>query len=140
MSEMPVEWLEVTTKIEKIGEELRSVVKDEKERTFQQYAEWLDILTGCYMYLKPLFNKYSAAKRNNEDAKYMDIKNNWKSDPDNPKDKFVSATADREASVAVAKLRYIRDWVEGWVLAAECGIFTLRKHLSENNKEVRLEE
>jgi len=129
MKEIPKKWLEVTQQIELIGDELRKVIKDERGRTVEQYRTWLDILTGCYMYLEPLFSKYSALKRNNEDAKYVEIKNTWGDG------KFVSAVADREASDSVSKYRYVRDWLEGWVKAAESGIYTCRRHLSEGSKE-----
>ena len=132
MKEIPKKWLEVTKQIELIGDDLRKVIKEEGGRTIDQYRNWLDILTGCYMYLEPLFAKYSALKRNNEDAKYMDIKNNW------GEGKFVSAVADRKASDSVAKYRYVRDWLEGWVKAAESGIYTCRRHLSEQTKEVSI--
>lgn len=130
LEKIPKEWLECSKIIENIGDELRREIKDMKPRTLDQYRYWLDRLTGSYMTLTPIFKKYRAKKENNEVAKYVAIRTHW------PKgEKFVSAAADKEASSFVAKERYIRDWLEGWILAAEQGIRTIKRHLNLYEKE-----
>ena len=123
---------EVVSIVEEIGKELRGSWKTNREFTKEEYAKWLNALQGCYMYLKPLYTKFSAIKRNNEDAKYVSLLN------DHKEGKFVSAVAERVASDSVGKYRYIRDYLEGWVSGVESIIYTLRNHLRENVKDVQV--
>lgn len=130
LEKIPKEWLEAANIIDEIGKELRREIKDMRPRTRDQYEYWLDRLTGSYMYLMPLFKKYRAIKENNEAAKYVVIRDKT---PEGTK--FVSAAADKEASLSVKRERYIRDWLEGWILSSVQGIMTIKRHLNRYAEE-----
>lgn len=129
--EVEKEWTDVFKKIDEIGETLRNDAIKENFNPQANYKKWLNILTGCYIYLVPKFKKWRALKENNSCRKYLEIKQNAVG-------KFVSAPADREASGFVHKERYFRDLLEGWMLAAEQGIYTLKKHLRQDEKEEQI--
>jgi|GEM_PF-6825589 len=128
---IPDQWLEVTKQIDNIGGILRSDAISKNFNPTAEYRRLLNVLTGSYMYLVPLFKQYRAVKENNEVAKYVQLKNEQTV-------KFVSAAAEREASSFVGKERYLRDFLEGWMLAAESGIYTCKKHIDSDTKEERL--
>jgi len=122
---------EVIDKIEEIGKALRTDAISKSFSPRAEYLKMLDIATGCYMFLAPEYKRYRAIKENNEVAKYVTLKNEQIT-------KFVSASAEREASTFVSKERYIRDVLEGWLMAAEQAIYTLKKHLGDDKKEESL--
>ena len=109
-------------KVNKIGAELREGVS----RDLSYYEKTLDVLSGCYTYIYPIYKKLEAQKKNTEVAHYVLLKNN----AEEKEEKFVSASADREASYFVKELRLARNIFEGYAVAAEVNINTCKKHLS----------
>jgi len=128
--EIPDDWQQVAGQVDSIGKQLR---EDAISKTFSPEAEYkrcLDVLTGCYMFLVTQFKQWRAIKENNYVAKFCDLKNNT-----GLTEKFTAASGEKEASNFVRRERYYRDWLEGWLLAAEQGIYTVKKHLDSENKE-----
>lgn len=121
------EWLTIANKIDEVRKQILDDI------TTNDYNKWLDILTACYMYLTPHFKEYEAVKNNNEAAKFMEIKNAFK--PSESEKKFTAANAKEESQAFTADDRYKRNWLEGWVLAAEQGIRTCKAHLRLDNTE-----
>lgn len=132
-SKMPKEWRDVVNQLDSISKSLRKEIKSGKSQPVEEYTRMLNIATGCYMFLVPKFKKYRALKANNQAAKYCQIKDEWPSD-----EKFVSRMAEIEAEKSIAKVRAVRDFLEGWMLAAESAIYTLRKHLSLYSEEKKI--
>lgn len=126
--EIPKEWTDVFKMINNIGKSLREDAVSKSFSPKAEYSKMLNILTGCYMYLVPLYKQYRAIKENNAVAKYCEIKNETTT-------KFISAAAEKEASNFVCKERFYRDLLESWMLASEQGIYTLKKHLDSDTKE-----
>jgi hypothetical protein len=122
---------EVIKKVDEIGKALRDETITKSFAPKAEYARLLNIATGCYMFLAPEFKKWRALKENNEVAKFCQLKSENTT-------KFTAAAAQPEASQFVSKERYIRDVIEGWMLAAEQAIYTLKKHLESDTKEENL--
>ncbi len=122
---------EVANTVADIGKMLRTDAISKSFAPEAEYKKQLNILTGCYMFLIVEFKKWRAIKENNEVAKYCQLKTDQTA-------KFVSAQAEREASNFVCKERYVRDVLEAIVLAAEQGIYTIKKHLESDTKEKNL--
>jgi hypothetical protein len=129
--EIPKEWLEVVAKINEIGQLLRDDAISKNFNSAAEYRRCLNVLTGCYMFIAPEFKRWRAIKENNETAKFCQLKNESQV-------KFTAASGDKEASNFVGKERYLRDYLEGWLMAAESGIYTIKKHLDVDTKEERL--
>jgi len=124
-------WQEVFNNVNEIGKTLRSDAISKNFNPPAEYRRLLNIATGNYMFLVVEYKRWRAIKENNQVNKYVGLKNDTTT-------KFVSAAADREASLFVAKERYSRDLLEGWMLAAESAIFTIKKHLYVDTREEKV--
>ena len=101
--------------------------------TMSQYKETLNILTGAYMSLEPLFSLAVAHKLNEENKTYVQKKE----ETEKSGNKVVSAALEKEASLAVSEFRRIRNILEGYVLSCEKGIVTCQtqmKRIEEDGK------
>ena len=128
--EISSEWKEVALQVSEIGNILRTDAISKSFSPEGEYKKHLNVLTGCYMYLVVEFKKWRALKENNEVAQFCMLKNATVEGG-----KFVVASGEKEASNAIAKERYFRDWLEGYVMSCEQGIYTLKKHLESDKKE-----
>jgi hypothetical protein len=126
--EIQKDWMDVINKVDEIGKVLREDAVSKSFNPRGEYERMLRILSGCYAYLVTEFKKWRAIKENNEVAKYCQLKSEQTV-------KFVSAQAEREASLFVAKERYNRDLLEGWVLGCEQMIHTLKKFIETDKQE-----
>ena len=133
----PDEWIEVSTIIVDISKELRLTMTHGTETSLERYHDMLNKLTGAYMFFTPLFKHYSALKMNNDRAKYLELKNAWNVEQDG---KFVSKTAEYEASAFVKDYRLARDWLEGQMLAAEKGFQNIKKQIDTQLEEQQLQK
>lgn len=84
-------------------------------------------VTGCYMQLQEIFSRVATLKKNKELAYYMELKARI----EGAGEKFVAASSDKEASLAVAEERRVRDIIEGYLLAASECIKTCRNLVNE---------
>lgn len=88
-------------------------------------------LTGIYMELKPVLALAETEKKNREiryyDTKRMDMENEGK--------KFVSAPAEKEASVHVASYRRVRNIIQGYLDACDKAISSLQTIIKAQRKE-----
>jgi hypothetical protein len=126
--ELDPQYLDAAKKISEVGQLLRDDAISKNFSPKAEYAKQLNILTGWYMFIVVEFKKWRSIKENNETAKYCQLKQENIT-------KFVSIAAEKEASNFVGKERYFRDFLEGLLLAAEQGIYTLKKHLGEDKQE-----
>jgi len=128
--EIPQEWKEVIKKVDEIGTSLREDAVSKNFNPRGEYERMLRIATGCYMYLVTEYKKLRSIKENNEVAKYCQLKMDT-----SLTGKFVSAAAEKESSNFVCKERYLRDFIEGWLLASEQAIYTLKKFVESDKQE-----
>ena len=126
--EIPKTWEEVFEQVNQIGKNLRSDAFAKSFSIRSEYEKSLAVATGCYQFLVVEYKKYRALKENKEVEKYVALK-------ESSDGKFISAAADREASLFVAKDRYYRDLLEGHVLGSEALINTLKKFIDSDKKE-----
>lgn len=128
-------YIEAGKAISDVGQLLREDAISKNFSPKAEYARQLNILTGWYMFVVVEFKKWRAIKENNETAKYCQLK----MQAGVANEKFISVAGEKEASNLVAKERYVRDVLEGMLLAAEQGIYTIKKHLGEDNKEEKFQ-
>lgn len=98
--------------------------------TMPEYKERLNKLTGAYISLEPLYSLAVAHKLNEETSAYV----RTKEETEQRGGKVISAAIEKQASLAVANFRRIRNILEGYVLSCEKGIVTCQTQMK------RLEE
>ena len=118
---------EVFSEIDYIAGELNS-----GEVSLDQYKDYLSRLTGIYMYLSPLVAEAVSMKKNRELREYHEIK----IQQENEGKKFVSAPAEKEASMKVADLRRIRNILQAYLDACRVGIVTCQSILKHKLDEI----
>ena len=123
----------IFSKIDKIGKELF----EGTDRKLDYYYNILDVLSGCYTYLAPNTKRLESDKKNDELDKYM----NLKMEAANNETKFVSAPAEREASLTVKHLRKARNVFQGYLEATAMNINTAKRHIRsyENENQVQID-
>lgn len=94
--------------------------------------EYLTTLTGLYMELADIHSKLCHLKRNKELAYYY----SRKVEIEGEGNKFVSAPIEKEASLAVADERRVRDIIKGKLDSCIEGIRTCRTIINEKQAEV----
>jgi len=95
--------------------------------------DYLSRLTGYYMYLNPILSELRSYKKNKELREYHSLKMQI----ENEGKKFVSAPVEKEASLAVAEVRRIKNVVEGYVEACKTAISSCQsiiKYFAEERK------
>ena len=100
----------------------------------------LNELSGAYTNLHTISALAESFKKNREDRRYGELK----TEIENAGNKFVSASADREASAYVADYRRVRNIIASYVDSAALNINTLQSELkkltSEQNRHKQTEE
>lgn len=96
----------------------------------------LNDLTGVFMNLKPVVAIAETEKKNREIRQY----NNIRIEIEKAEKKFVSASADKEASSSVASFRRIRNIVLAYMEACEKAISTLQSILKAITQERIIEQ
>jgi hypothetical protein len=90
----------------------------------------LDVMQGCYGILEPLLAVAETEKFNREERTYCGIK----MDKENAGEKFVDASAKKEASNAVAEHRRVRNIIESYVKVCEKAISVLQSRLKKSEE------
>jgi len=98
--------------------------------------EAIEVLTGIYMYLNPIYSIALSIKQNKEDIYYVQRKSEIVKGLDGKK--FVSAPLDREASAHVATYRTIRNLLESYVQSCNQAILSCQSILKYMGEEMRL--
>ena len=98
--------------------------------------EAIEVLTGIYMYLNPIYSIALSIKQNKEDIYYVQRKSEIVKGLDGKK--FVSAPLDREASAYVATYRTIRNLLESYVQSCNQAILSCQSILKYMGEEMRL--
>jgi len=127
--EIDPQYLEAAKAIGDVGQLLRDDAISKNFSPKAEYARQLNILTGWYMFVVVEYKKWRSIKENNEVGKFCQLKNEVGSA------KFTAASGQVEASNFVCKERYLRDFLEGILMSAEQGIYTLKKHLGDDKNE-----
>lgn len=120
---------ETFNEIDSMAEDLSSGVLTEPSICM----DYLSRLSGYYMFLNPILSEIRSYKKNKELREYMMLKNEAESEGK----KFISAPAEKEASLKVDTERRIRNLIEGYVEACKMGILSCQsilKYLSEEKK------
>lgn len=99
-----------------------------------QLHNTIEDLTGIFMELKSIYMIAMSIKENREDAYYMAKK----IEVENRGEKFVSASAEREASSSVANERRVRNIIQGKLEACIQGITTIQSKMKFVGKEMEL--
>lgn len=95
----------------------------------------LNELTGILMNLKPILAIAETFKKNEETKRYNEIKINTENEGSK---KFVSASAEKEASAYVATYRRIRNLIQAYVDSCEKAISTLQSVLKFMTEELKM--
>jgi len=101
----------------------------------EEAKDALNDLTGRFMSLKTILSIAETEKKNRETRKYNEIK----MAKENAKQKFVSASADKEASAFVGDYRRIRNLIQAYVDSCEKAISTLQSLLKYMGEEIKLQ-
>lgn len=112
-------------------DEIGAVLRD---RGFSNPAELEGLireLNGINAYLTPILGVATSAKTENEDRFY----NARKIEIENAGEKFTSAAVDREASLAVANYRRVRNSVEAYVSVLNTLIMSAQSLLKNSERE-----
>lgn len=88
----------------------------------EEIAEALQKLSGAFCNLRTVLALAETEKRNREVRRYNEIK----IETENAGKKFVSASAEKQASADIGEYRRIRNLVEGYVESAEKAIGALQ--------------
>lgn len=127
---------EIKIDIEKI-DYWANLMKDGITLNPEEAKNALNDLTARFMSLKTVLAIAETEKKNREIRHYnkirIDIENKTR-----PDKKFVSASAEKEASVFVAKYRRIRNIIKAYMESAEKGISTMQSLLKYMISEITL--
>ena len=93
----------------------------------EEIVKALNDLSGAYSNLHTVLALAETEKRNREDRKYGELR----IQAENNSQKFVSASAEREASESVGSYRRIRNIIKNYVEAAALNINTLQSELKK---------
>lgn len=123
---------DVFKQIDKIGDELR---KEKMTKDEEFYSTRLDVLTGCYTYITPRYYRLKAEHTNEKMTKYMSLK----VEAEKNEEKFVNASAEKEADASVKTRRVVRNIFEGYMKAAENSINTCKLQIKRIKGELGVE-
>jgi len=101
----------------------------------EEAKEALNDLTGRFMSLKTVLSIAESEKKNRETRAY----NNIRIEKENESKKFVSASADKEASGRIANYRRIRNIIQAYVDSCEKAISTMQSLLKHMSEEMKLQ-
>lgn len=129
LNELLVDYKEVFETLDDLSNQLRQGVIT----TSDDFKTLLNSATGYYGTLEPLYSLSIAVKENSELKAYADIKINI----ENGGGKFTSAPVEREASLAVAAYRRVRNILEAYVNVTEKLIVTAQTQLKRLENDIR---
>jgi len=101
--------------------------------TPEDYKTCLDKMTGAYVSLEPLYTMAESKKLNEELQAYVSIKRELETKGE----KVVSASIEKESSLAVADFRRVRAILEGYVEACSKAIGTCQTQLKRIEFELK---
>jgi hypothetical protein len=101
--------------------------------TPEDYKICLDKMTGAYVSLEPLYTMAEAKKLNEELQAYVSIKREL----ENKGEKVVSASIEKESSLAVSDFRRVRAILEGYVEACSKAIGTCQTQLKRIEFDIK---
>ena len=124
---------EVKTEMAKV-DEWSEMMRDGQTQNPEMCKQALSELTGVFMRLNTAFSVALSEKRNREVRAY----NRIKQEIENAGNKFVSASAEKQASAEVADYRRIRNYIEGYVDACKTALSSLQSTLKQLQEEAKL--
>ena len=127
---------EVFAQVAEVWENLRTnALKASAFQPQELLSEWLQVLTGSFMFLNTRYVAARVARSNNELSAYMTLKK----DAAVAGEKFVNASAEKDAKSQVGDHREAERIFESYKDAAEQGILTLKKLLDVYVLELKRE-
>ena len=112
-----------------------TIMKEQQTDNGEDVTKAINELTGIFMSMKTVLAIASTAKKNKELGVYV----NLRTEATNRGDKFVATIGDKEASLAVAEYRRIKNIVESYVEACNKAISTLQSVLKKITAEIPLQ-
>jgi len=112
------------------------VLKSAITENAEEAKKSLNELTGIYISLKTALAVAESEKKNREIRKYDQLR--IKTEEDGKK--FVSISAENEASLYVANYRRIRNYIQAYTDACEKAISTLQSILKYLAEEIKLQK
>lgn len=127
---------EVFDKVDSIAKDLRSnALKTSTFKPVQALSDWLNELTGCFMYLTNQYNRAKVARENNEINKYIESKVAALGTGE----KFSVSAGEKEARSQVNDFYEAEKVFEGYKDASEQGILTVKKLMEVQLLELQRE-
>ncbi len=106
-------------------------LEDADINNIEKYYEFQDVLTGIYGTLNTMYKELKAMKKNEEVKYYYELKIAAAAN----QEKFISASAEKEADYYVAPLRIAKDIFESYVETITMAINTCRSRIYEFQKD-----
>ena len=129
LGKLLTDYKDVFDMIDDYGQQLISGILS----TPEDYKTCLDKMTGAYVSLEPLYTMAESKKLNEELQAYVTIKR----DLEAKAEKVVSASIEKESSLAVADYRRTRAILEGYVEACSKAIGTCQTQLKRIEFELK---
>lgn len=120
---IPEDSREIELKLNDLDHEIMTNVVGERMFPKIRVEQVLMLATSYYSFFTSRFSKWSAILENREVEEYVKLKAQTLA----LGDKFVSASAEREASNSVKSVRYLMEYYRGNQLRAEQYVNTLKK-------------
>ena len=130
-NETVLEVLEPCTEIFDRIDEIGGLLRQRSYNNPKEITDLLQELNGMVNFLKPIDGVAMSAKQENEDRTYNDIKIAILKEDG----KVVSAALDREASLAVANYRRVRNVIESYISVCETCIISCQCLLKGQQSE-----
>lgn len=130
MNEVVEEYAEVIAKVD----EYSDLALNHKLDNPAMIDKALDILQGCYGKLNPVLGFAEEAKQYQEDNNYHTIRQECEAQGN----KFVSASADREASLLASPFRRTRNLFEKYVQICDKSITNLQSRAKKMDQQKNL--
>ena len=121
------------SEIEKV-DEWSELLRDNQASNPEMAKQALGELTGVFMRLNVALSVANSEKKNREVRAY----NRIKQETEQAGNKFVSASADKQASAEVADYRRIRNYIQGYVESCKSAMSSIQSVLKQIQEEMRL--
>jgi len=124
---------DLKTELAKV-DEWAELLRDNQATNPEMAKQGLMELTGIFMRLNTAYSVAITEKKNREVRAY----NRIKQETDNAGGKFVSASAEKQASAEVSDYRRIRNYIEGYVEACRSAMSSIQSILKQIQEEMKL--
>ena len=124
---------EVKGEMDKVNE-WSGLMKDNQTNNPEMAKQCLSELTGAFMRLNIALSVAMTEKKNREVRAY----NRIKQETENAGGKFVSASAEKQASAEVGDYRRIRNYIQGYTESCRSAMSSIQSILKQIQEEMKL--